>query len=183
LEPGLHQIYLTVTDDLGQSSTIQTNININAINTVDNLIIDIDGLNVNIQWTWDGPSTTFNIYRSTSPIDSVIGLTSLDKKPQWGEPIPSRLIPIGVTNETIWSEKVPIGAEVYYAITTFSNGEEVIWISSDDNVASIDASSAVDVNLNDNSENSFLSIISSFILIIMGISSIALNLFLRRDKH
>tara|TARA_B100001113_G_scaffold69068_1_gene53442 strand:+ start:4879 stop:7548 length:2670 start_codon:yes stop_codon:yes gene_type:complete len=183
LEPGNHQIILKVTDDLGKSSNIQTNININAINTVNNLITDIDGLNVNIQWTWDGPSTAFNIYRSTSPIDSVIGLTSLDKKPQWGEPIPSRLIPIGITNETTWSEKVPIGAEVYYAITTYLDGEEVIWVSSDDNAVSVDASSAVDINLNDNSENSFLSIISSFILIIMGISSIILNLFLRRDKY
>ena len=182
-EPGTHQIILTVIDDLGQSSTIETSININTINTVDNLVIDIDGLNINLQWAWEGPSTTFNIYRSTSPIDSVIGLTSLDKKPQWGEPVPSRLIPTGFTNETKWSEKVPIGAEVYYAITTFSDGEEVIWVSSDDNMASIDASSAVDINLNDNSENSFLSIISSFILIIMGISSIVLNLFLRRDKH
>ena len=183
LEPGTHQIILKVTDDLGKSSTIQTNININAIKTVDNLITDIDGLNVNLQWTWDGPSTAFNIYRSTSPIDSVIGLTSLDKKPQWGEPVPTRLIPIGITNETTWSEKVPIGAEVYYAITTFLDGEEVIWVSSDVNVVSIDASSAVDINLNENSENSFLSIISSFILIIMGISSIILNLFLRRDNH
>ena len=95
----------------------------------------------------------------------------------------TRLIPIGVTNETTWSEKVPIGAELYYAITTYSNGEEVIWVSEDDNVASIDASSAVDINLNDNSENSFLSIISSFILIIIGISTIVLNLFLRRDKY
>jgi len=183
LEPGPHQIYLTVTDDLGQSSTIQTNININAINTVDNLIIDIDGLNVNIQWSWDGPSTTFNIYRSTSPINSVIGLTPLDKNPQWGEPIPSRMTPIAFTNDTSWSDKVPIGAEVYYAITTYSGGEEVIWISSGDNVASIDASSAVDIKLYNNSENSFLSIISSFILMIMGISSIVLNLFLRRYRH
>ena len=103
---------------------------------------------------------TFNYVqylRSTSPIDSVIGLTSLDEKPQWGQPVPTRLIPIGITNETTWSEKVPIGAELYYAITTYSNGEEVIWVSEDDNVASIDASSAVDINLNDNSENSFLS--------------------------
>ena len=183
LEPGSHQIYLTVIDDLGQSSTIQNNINIDTINTVDNIIIDIDGLNIDIQWSWEGPSTMFNIYRSTSPIDSIIGLTPLDTIPQWGEPIPTRLIPIGITNDTSWSEKVPIGAEIYYVITTYSNGEEVVWVSSDDNVAIIDASSTTDFKPHNNSENSFLSIISSFILMIMGISSIVLNLFVRRNRY
>ena len=183
LEPGSHQIYLTVIDDLGQSSTIQNNVNIDTINTVDNIIIDIDGLNIDIQWSWEGPSTTFNIYRSTSPIDSIIGLTPLDTIPQWGEPIPTRLIPIGITNDTSWSEKVPIGAEIYYVITTYSNGEEVVWVSSDDNVAIIDASSTTDFKPHNNSENSFSSIISSFILMIMGISSIVLNLFVRRNRY
>ena len=56
LEPGTHQIILIVTDDLGKSSTIQTNININTIKTVDNIATDIDGLIINIQdlgWTFN----------------------------------------------------------------------------------------------------------------------------------
>jgi hypothetical protein len=183
LEPGSHKINLTVIDNLGDSSTIQNNINIDTINTVENITIDIDGLNIDIKWFWDGPSTTFNIYRSTSPIDTVIGLTSLDNIPQWGEPIPSRLVPIGITNETKWSEKVPIGSEIYYVITTYSNGEEIVWISSDDNTAIIDASAAIDPKTNNKSENSFFVLISSLIMIIIGISSIIFNLLVRRNNH
>ena len=57
LEPGTHQIILTVTDDLGKSSTIQTNININTIKTVDNIATDIDGFNyqypLDLGWTFN----------------------------------------------------------------------------------------------------------------------------------
>jgi hypothetical protein len=50
-------------------------------------------------------------------------------------------------------------------------------------VAIIDASSTTDFKPHNNSENSFSSIISSFILMIMGISSIVLNLFVRRNRY
>ncbi len=182
LDSGQHDIKLTVIDDLGSSHTTQSIINVDTIYTVDNLIINLDGVNINLEWSWNGPSTDFNIYRSTSPIDSIIGLTPLDEYPEWGDSIPTPLTPIAFTSDKSWSEEAPVAAEVYYAVTTFSDGKEVVWISPDNNMISIDASSAANSINQNKSDNSFISIISSVLLMFIGISSIGLNLSIRRKR-
>ena len=182
LDSGQHDIKLTVIDNLGLSHTIQSIINVDTIYTVDNLIINLDGANINLEWSWNGPSTDFKIYRSTSPINSVIGLSPLDEYPEWGDSIPTPLTPIAFTSDKSWSEEAPVAAKVYYAVTTFSDGKEVVWISADNNMISIDASSAANSTYLNKSDNSSISIISSILLMFIGISSIGINLFLRRNR-
>ena len=113
---------------------------------------------------------SFNIYRSTSPI-----LTLFEDHQS------KKLTPIATTSESKWSEKVPIGTTLYYSITTYYDGEEVIWIGENGtNIISINASTASSFDAPKSFDSSTLSIPLSILLIMMGISIIFLNVLNRR---
>ena len=182
LDNSQHVIQLIVIDNHGSSNIIQSLVSIGVISTIDSFTVTMDGAKANLDWSWDGDQTEFNIYRSTSPIVSVVGLTSIDETPSLGEPVPLKMTPVGITNDTSWSENVPIATTLYYAITTFSAGEEVVWIVNESNVASVNASSAASSISLESQESSPLSIILSIIFILVGLSSITFNIITWRNK-
>ena len=94
-----------------------------------------------VRLVWAGTSDEYRIYRSTTPISSVVGLTMFDEIPAWGEPIPTPLTHIGSTSYQEWSEPVPVATTLYYVVTSVVQNQEIVWIVDGQNHASVDATS------------------------------------------
>ena len=172
LETGEYLVQLSVTDNLGSHNTTYETIIIEDILIVDSIIASLDESDINLEWAWKGSPTEFNIYRSTSPILSL-----------FEDHQSKKLTPIATTSESKWSEKVPIGTTLYYSITTYYDGEEVIWIGENGtNIISINASNASNFDSSKSFDSSTLSIPLSILLIMMGILSILLNVFKRGKR-
>ena len=139
LGPGPHSIQLTVLDNLQSSGTSVSTIVYEDVQTTTSLVANLDEDLVSL--SWKGTSDEYRIYRSTSPISSVVGLTMFDELPTWGEETPQPLRPVGTTEYLEWSEPAPIATNLYYAVTSVVDGREVVWIVDGENHVSVDASS------------------------------------------
>ena len=115
LPSGVHSVSLTVIDDMGMSDTISNQITYGDVITVESLEATVSGTTVTLSWT-DEASEEYRIYRSTSPITTVVGLTSMDEVPGWGELIPVQMNPEGTTSMKTWSEQAPVASTLYYVV-------------------------------------------------------------------
>ncbi len=169
LASGQYLVQLLVTDDMGSTNITQDTLTVDEILTVESFTGYVDDSDIILKWQWEGENTNFNIYRSTSPIEI-------------NEPLSSQILtPVGTTSDNEWSEKVPIGTILYYAITSIQNDEEVIWIDLNyGNTIIINASSSSDFVDSDIKDSSSLSIPLSTLLIIMGTSTIIFNISWRK---
>ena len=139
LGPGPHSISLTVTDNMQEIQSSTSSIVYGEPQTALSLIATLEGDQVRLVWA--GTSDEYRIYRSTTPISSVVGLTMFDEIPAWGEPIPTPLTHIGSTQYKEWSEPVPVATTLYYAVTSVVQNQEIVWIVDGQNHASVDATS------------------------------------------
>ena len=137
--PGPHSISLTVTDNMQEVQSSTSSIVYDEPQTPLSLVATLDGDQVNLVWA--GSSDEYRIYRSTTPISSVVGLTMFDEIPVWGEPIPTPLTPVGSTTYQEWSEPVPVATTLYYVVTSVVENQEVVWIVDGQNHISVDATS------------------------------------------
>ncbi|MCH1591805.1 MAG: hypothetical protein L7R66_02300 [Candidatus Thalassarchaeaceae archaeon] len=134
-----------------------------------------------VNLAWSGTSDEYIVYRSTTPISSVVGLTMFDETPIWGDPVPSPLEPIGTTTYFEWSESVPVATTLYYAVTSVVDDREIVWIIDGQNHVSLDASSIASSSPDSVEEaNPMISFLISGIMAIIGITALALALFGRR---
>ena len=165
--PGPHSISLTVVDDMQETQSSVSTIVYDEPQTPLSLTATLQEDRVNLVWA--GSSDEYRIYRSTTPISSVVGLTMFDDKPVWGEPVPSPLIPIESTIYQEWSEPVPVATTLYYVVTSVVDGQEIVWVVDGQNHVSIDATSIASVNLESTEEATPLtSAIISGIMISLG---------------
>ena len=179
--PGPHSISLTVVDDMQETQSSVSTIVYDEPQTPLSLTATLQEDRVNLVWA--GSSDEYRIYRSTTPISSVVGLTMFDDKPVWGEPVPSPLIPIESTTYQEWSEPVPVATTLYYVVTSVVDGQEVVWVVDGQNHVSIDATSIASVNLESTEEATPLtSAIISGIMISLGVLSLIFALFEARRK-
>ena len=137
--PGPHSISLTVTDNMQEVQSSTSSIVYDEPQTPLSLVATLDGDQVSLVWA--GSSDEYRIYRSTTPISSVVGLTMFDEIPVWGEPIPTPLTPVGSTTYQEWSEPVPVATTLYYVVTSVVGDQEVVWIIDGQNHISVDATS------------------------------------------
>ena len=137
--PGPHSIHLTVVDNLQVANTYLSTIVYDDVQTATSLTATLDGGQVLL--SWQGTSDEYRVYRSTSPISSVVGLTIFDEQPQWGDAIPQPLQSLGSTEYQEWRETAPIATNLYYAVTSVVDGKEVVWIIDGQNHVNIDTSS------------------------------------------
>ena len=137
--PGPHSISLTVTDNMQEVQSSTSSIVYDEPQTPLSLVATLDGDQVSLVWA--GSSDEYRIYRSTTPISSVVGLTMFDEIPVWGEPIPTPLTPVGSTTYQEWSEPVPVATTLYYVVTSVVENQEVVWIVDGQNHISVDATS------------------------------------------
>jgi hypothetical protein len=181
---GDHVVRLTVIDDMGGSNSAQSTLSFGSVESVESLEASLDGTQVSLDWTWSGSPAEFRIYRSTSPITSVVGLTAMDEAPAWGEPVPVAMEPVGVTEESHWSEPVPAATTLYYAITSYSNGQEIVLVSSGANTVSINATGAASA-VDDTPTGSapIFSIPIAVLLTLMGVASITLSMTSRVKRR
>ena len=135
--PGPHSISLTVTDNMQEIQSSTSSIVYDDPQTALSLVATLDGDQVRLVWA--GTSDEYRIYRSTTPISSVVGLTMFDEIPVWGEPIPTPLTHIGSTTYKEWSEPVPVATTLYYVVTSVVQNQEIVWIVDGQNHASVDA--------------------------------------------
>tara|TARA_Y100001936_G_C15689821_1_gene465405 strand:- start:208 stop:639 length:432 start_codon:yes stop_codon:yes gene_type:complete len=135
----------------------------------------MDGTDVSLSWT--GSSAEYRVYRSTSPITTVVGLTALDSTPAWGDPVPLDMEPVGTTANTQWSETAPVATTLYYAVTSLVDGVEVVWVVEGENMVSIDASSAADsVDTDPTGSTKLLVLPVSAIMVLLGAAAVAISL-------
>jgi outer membrane protein assembly factor BamB len=179
--PGPHSISLTVVDDMQETQSSISTIVYDEPQTPQSLTATLQGDRVNLVWA--GPSDEYRIYRSTTPISSVVGLTMFDDMPVWGEPVPSPLIPIGSTTYQEWSEPVPVATTLYYVVTSVVNDQEIVWVVDGQNHVSVDATSIASENLESTEEATPLaSVIISGIMISLGVLSLIFAFFEARRK-
>ena len=114
LPGGVHTVALTVIDDMGDSDTLEEEVVLGSANSVSELSASLGGSTVSL--SWGGSSPEYRVYRSTSPITTVVGLTALDSVPTWGDPVPLDMEPVGVTAETSWSETAPVATTLYLSL-------------------------------------------------------------------
>tara|TARA_Y100001970_G_C13493720_1_gene490242 strand:- start:59 stop:406 length:348 start_codon:yes stop_codon:yes gene_type:complete len=107
----------------------------------------------------------------------VVGLTSLDSAPVWGDPVPLDMDPVGITSGTQWSETAPVATTLYYAVTTTVEGMEIVWVVDGENMVSIDATSAAGAVETDPSGSTKLLVIPiSVIMVLLGAAAIAISI-------
>jgi hypothetical protein len=177
--PGPHSISLTVIDEMQEQHSSGSTIVYDETESPSSLSATLVGNEVNLAWT--GTSDEYIVYRSTTPISSVVGLTMFDETPIWGDPVPSPLEPIGTTTYFEWSESVPVATTLYYAVTSVVDDREIVWIIDGQNHVSLDASSIASSSPDSVEEaNPMISFLISGIMAIMGITALALALFGRR---
>lgn len=181
LGPGPHSISLTVVDDMQETKSSVSAIVHDEPQTTLALMAILEGDQVRLAWV--GSADEYRIYRSTTPISSVIGLTMFDDTPPWGEPVPSPLAPIGSTTYQEWAEPVPVATTLYYVVTSVVDGQEVVWIVDGQNHASIDATSAAsDTSESTEQATPLSSAIISGIMVIFGVLSLSFAIFEARRK-
>ncbi len=180
LPSGTHSVSLTVIDDLGMSNTISNQVTYGDVVTVDSLEATISGSTVTLSWSSD--SEEFRIYRSTSPISTVVGLTSMDEVPGWGELTPIQMTPEGTTSLTTWSEEAPVSATLHYVVTTVVDGNEVVWVIDGLNHVSVDASMAGDSESESQDSIPVSSIAISAILFLLGAAAIGISMAERKRR-
>ena len=135
--PGPHSISLTVTDNMQEIQSYTSTIVYGEPQTALSLVATLEGDQVSLVWA--GSSDQYRIYRSTTPISSVVGLTMFDEIPAWGEPIPTPLTHVGSTSYKEWSEPVPVATTLYYVVTSVVQDQEIVWIVDGQNHVSVDA--------------------------------------------
>ena len=81
------------------------------------------------------------------------------------------------------SHTAPIASDLYYAVTQIIDGHEILWLENETNMVNIDASS-VTSSVDDSPTGSItvLSIPLSIIFLIFALSSIILNLQIRKRR-
>jgi hypothetical protein len=174
LPGGVHTVALTVIDDMGDSDTLENEVVLGSVNSVSELSGSLDGSTVIL--AWNGASSEYRVYSSTSPITTVVGLTALDAVPAWGDPVPLDMIPIGVTSDTSWSGTVPAATVLYYAVTTVVDGHEVVWVSGA-NMVSVDATTAAEsIDTDPTGSPKFLALPIAALLLILGAAAIGITL-------
>ena len=116
------------------------------------------------------------MYRSTSPITTVVGLTALESVPAWGDPVPLDMEPVGVTAETSWSETAPVATTLYYAVTTVIDGHEVVSVSGA-NMVSVDATAAAEsIDTDPTGSPKLLALPIAALLLLLGAAAIGITL-------
>ena len=181
LAAGVHTVSLTVIDDMGGSDTIENEVIFGPVITVSSLSASLDGSTVHLSWT--GSSSEYSVYRSTSPITTVVGLTSMDATPAWGEPVPIDMEPVGVTSDTTWSETAPVASMLYYAVTTVIDGYEVVWIVDGENMVSVNATAAASsIDTDPTGSPKLLVIPVAALLLLLGAAAIGITLFESRRR-
>jgi len=174
LPGGVHTVSLTVIDNMGDSDTLENEVVLGSVNSVSELYASLDGSTVRLYWS--GASPEYRVYRSTSPITTVVGLTALDPVPAWGDPVPLDMEPVGVTADTYWSETAPVATTLYYAVTTVVDGHEVVWVSGA-NMVSVDATAAVEsIDTDPTGSPKFLALPIAALLLLLGAAAIGITL-------
>ena len=174
LPGGVHTVALTVIDDMGDSDTLEEEVVLGSANSVSELSASLDGSTVSLSWA--GSSPEYRVYRSTSPITTVVGLTALDSVPAWGDPVPLDMEPAGVTAETSWSETAPVATTLYYAVTTVVDGHEVVWVSGA-NMVSVDATAAAEsIDTDPTGSPKLLALPIAALLLLLGAAAIGITL-------
>ncbi len=181
LPSGTHSVSLTVIDDMGMSNTISNQIMYGDVITVDSLEATLSGSTVTLSWS-SGSSEEFRVYRSTSPISTVVGLTSMDEMPGWGELTPIQMSPEGTTSLNTWSEEAPVSATLYYVVTTVVDGNEVVWVMDGLNHVSVDASMAGESVSESQDSTPVASIAISAILFVLGAAAIGISMVERKRR-
>ncbi|RZP11565.1 MAG: hypothetical protein EVA35_00915 [Candidatus Poseidoniales archaeon] len=175
LPGGVHTVALTVIDDMGDSDTLENEIILGSVASVSDLSASLDGSTVRL--SWNGASSEYQVYRSTSPISTVVGLTALDSIPAWGDPVPLDMEPVGDTSDTSWSETAPVATVLYYAVTTVVDGHEVVWIVAGANMVSVDATAAAEsVDTDPTGSPKLLTLPIAALLLILGAAAIGITL-------
>jgi hypothetical protein len=175
LPGGVHTVALTVIDDMGDSDTLENEVILGSVNSVSDLSASLDGSTVRL--SWNGASSEYRVYRSTSPISTVVGLTALDPVPAWGDPVPLDMEPVGDTSDTSWSETAPVATVLYYAVTTVVDGHEVVWIVAGANMVSVDATTAAEsVDTDPTGSPKLLALPIAALLLILGAAAIGITL-------
>ncbi len=174
LPGGVHSVALTVIDDMGASDTHESELVLGPVSMVSDLSATLDGTKVSLSWT--GSSSEYRVYRSTSPITTVVGLTALDPVPEWGDPVPLDMEPVGVTSSTHWSQTAPVATTLYYAVTSTVDGLEVVWVVDGQNMVSVDASSAAGaVDTDPMGSTKLLVLPVSAIMTLLGAAAVAIS--------
>ena len=181
LPSGIHSVSLTVIDDMGMSDTISNQITFGDIITVQSLEATISGSTVTLSWSGDA-SDEYRVYRSTSPITTVVGLTSMDEAPGWGELVPVQMNPEGTTSANTWSEQAPVATTLYYVVTTVVNGNEVVWVVDGQNHVSVDASMAGESAEDSGGASSILPLALMAMLFVIGASAIGIAMVERKRR-
>lgn len=131
---------------------------------VNSLLGEISGTDVELSWISNADE--YRIYLSSSPTLSLENMKLVD-----------------VTTENSWSHTAPIASDLYYAVTQIIDGHEILWLENGTNMVNIDASS-VSSSVDDSPTGSItvLSIPLSIIFLIFALSSIILNLQIRKRR-
>ncbi len=175
LGEGSHSVYLSVVDDSGGSSNTSGIINFENVITINNLEASMSGANVELTWNWNGPDSTFRIYRSTSSFGGDISSSGL--------PLPSGLEPIGITRETSWSESAPVASILNYVVTAEVSGQEVVWMFELENMVSVNATDApLYIDSEPTGSHQLLSLPLAIIMLLLGMLSIALTVVQYRRR-
>ena len=175
LPGGVHTVALTVIDDMGDSDTLENEVVLGSVNSVSELSASLDGSTVRL--SWNGASSEYRVYRSTSPITTVVGLTALDSVPAWGDPVPLDMEPVGVTSDTSWSEVAPVATTLYYAVTSLVDGNEVVWLVDGANMVSVDATAAAEsIDTDPTGSPKLLALPIAALLLILGAAAIGITL-------
>ncbi|MFL2498726.1 MAG: hypothetical protein ACJ0HF_02850, partial [Candidatus Thalassarchaeum sp.] len=174
LPGGVHTVALTVIDDMGSSDTHESELVLGPVSIVSDLSATLDGTEVSLSWS--GSSSEYRVYRSTSPITTVVGLTALEPVPAWGEPMPLEMEPVGVTIDSQWGETAPVATTLYYAVTSTVDGLEVVWVVEGENMVSIDATSAAEaVDTDPMGSTKLLVLPVSAIMVLLGAAAVAIS--------
>jgi len=174
LPGGVHNVALTVIDDMGASDTHESELVLGPVSIVSGLSATLEGTKVSLSWT--GSSSEYRVYRSTSPITTVVGLTALDPVPAWDDPNPLDMEAVGVTSGTQWSETAPVATVLYYAVTSTVDGLEVVWIVEGENMVSVDATSAADaVDTDPTGSTKLLVLPVSAIMVLLGAAAVTIS--------
>ena len=163
------------------SDTISNQITYGDVITVQSLEATVSGATVTLSWT-DDASEEYRIYRSTSPITTVVGLTSMDEAPGWGELTPVQMNPVGATSMKTWSEQAPVASTLYYVVTTVVDGNEVVWVLDGQNHVSVDASTAGESAEESGGSSDILPLVLTAMLFVLGASAIGIAMAERKRR-